>query len=545
MEELRKKAEEILHLKQNEFTQKSEDVRKVMHDLQVYQIELELQNLELQENSEKLKNAERKFYSLFNFSPVAYFLLDKKGVIQESNLKAIDLLKSERMHLINKPIISFIAERGMTDLFDFLTNTLQSKLLNTQEFSFYTKNRNVISVEIIAQHIYDENILLAAIDITERKLKDEQLRFALKKAEESDKLKTNFLNLISHEIRTPLNAIIGFSNILKNEKSSHDKKEIFAENITKASNQLLAIVEDILLISNPENNINTLHLQNYSINEFLNDLKNHFSQKFIHSQNIFDFIFLKNDYVFGTDFSKLKNVIERLVDNAERHTKNGKIEICAAVEANYVTFTVKDNGCGIDENTRSKLFKPFEKKEDEQKFHSGMGLGLAIAKKYCDILSGSIFYKPNDTAGSVFVVELPQQTINILENNNTPVKIVSKKDTKKTILIAEDEIINFQLLEEILFDLDVNIIHAENGRIAVEMFLQYEPDLILMDFKMPEMDGIEATKIIRKVNLQVPIIAVTAFKNNEKDVLVLFNDLLNKPIDISTALDTVSKFLNE
>jgi len=230
--------------------------------LQVYQIELELQNLELQENSEKLKNAERKFYSLFNFSPVAYFLLDKKGVIQESNLKAIDLLKSERMHLINKPIISFIAERGMTDFFDFLTNTLQSKLLNTQEFSFYTKNRNVISVEIIAQHIYDENILLAAIDITERKLKDEQLRFALKKAEESDKLKTNFLNLISHEIRTPLNAIIGFSNILKNEKNSQDKKEIFAENITKASNQLLAIVEDILLISNPENNINTLHLQN-------------------------------------------------------------------------------------------------------------------------------------------------------------------------------------------------------------------------------------------------------------------------------------------
>jgi len=548
MENLRKKAEELFQLKQPEFTEKNEEVRKILHELQVYQIELELQNQELQENSERLKNAERKFYSLFNFSPVAFFLIDKKGIIHDCNLKTVDLLKSEKNHIIKKPVISFIAEGMMTDFFSFLDNTVKTKILNTQEFSFFTKNRNIISVEIIAQQIYEDNVIVAAIDISERKEKDEHLKKALQKAEESDKMKSNFLNMISHEIRTPLNAIIGFSNVLKNERTSYEKKAKCSENITMASKQLLSIIEDILLVSNPNNNFYASKGKDYSINRFLEDLKTEFSEEFKDSQNNYSYNYLENDIEFNTDFAKLKNIIERLVQNAERHTKNEIIEIGAFTDSEKITFFVKDKGCGIDEKTRIKLFEPFEKFETREKFHSGLGLGLAIAKKHSDMLSGKIFHKHNPEGGSFFYLELPLYNSDFAENNFFslkpvfPEKTVKPVNSKKTILIAEDEILNFQLLQEILADFDLEILHAANGKLAVEMFKKHEPDIILMDFKMPVMDGITATKIIRELNAEIIIIAITAYKIDQKFDTNLFNYILNKPIDIEITLQTIEKF---
>jgi len=544
MDTLRKRAEELLQLQNSDFIEKPDDIKKVMHELQVYQIELELQNQELQNYSEKIRSAEQKFMALFNFSPISYLLLDKKGVIEEINFQAIDLLKIKKRDIERKPFVSYIAEGKMDKFYTFLNEVLHSKEVQSSEFSLFSKKRELIYCELYAQNIKDEYIVIAIIDITYKKNNEKQLIDALKKAEESDKLKSNFLNIVSHEIRTPLNAIIGFSNLINNHDLSDQKRNEFTEKITKSSDQLLCIVEDILLVSNSGEHLIAKN-KDVSINELFKNLKKQFSEKYWDNSNQFVFHFPEKEIFLNTDYSKLFNIFERLVENSIKYTTNGEIEIGCNIKDSKIIFYVKDNGTGINEDDQKKLFKPFAKIETNSKFDSGLGLGLTVVSKYCKLLNGNIWHEPNADRGSVFFVEFDYSEI-IISNQN--IKLPEKKqseNSKKTILIAEDEIMNFELLFEILSDFDVNILHAENGKIAVDIFQKEHVDLILMDFKMPVMDGVTATKIIRSVNTKVPIIALTAYTYSDKETVKLFNTIINKPVDISKLVDTLNDYIYE
>jgi len=279
MSDLRKKAEQLLLQKNEELNKKVEDMTEVVHELQVYQIELELQNRELQEYSEKIQLLERKFFTLFNFSPISYFLFDKSGIIIDCNLKAVELLASSKERILNMPMISFIGDGRKDEFFNFLEDTITSNTLNTQKFTVLQRSKTNVTVEFVALKIYEESILAAAIDITQKEQRDIELRNALIEAKESDKLKSDFLNTISHEIRTPLNAINGFSQMLCHYNLSETKKIEYSENIKRGASQLLKIVEDILIISNQQKleveKKNTI----ISVNQYLDDLSNEISSK--------------------------------------------------------------------------------------------------------------------------------------------------------------------------------------------------------------------------------------------------------------------------
>jgi len=548
MENLRKRAEEFLQLQNSELSEKMDDVKKLMHELQVYQIELEMQNHEIQENAEKLRNAERKFFTLFNFAPIAYFLFDYKGVIEECNLKALELLNHSKEQIMNKPMVSYIAEGRKDEFYSFLDETIRSKHLQSAEFSIFNRERDIIAIEFNAIQIYNDNILAAAIDITEKRKKDLQLTSALIKAELSDKLKTDFLNTISHEIRTPLNAIVGFSDLMCNTNISEEKRKLFSTRIKNGSNQLLKIIEDILIVSKLTNQDVIRQDTNFSTNNFLKETKtnNDFKNKYKNYSIPLILNLLNTDEIIYSDREKLRSIVDRLIENAYKFTNEGVIEIGCYKKKSIIVFYVKDTGIGISEETQEKLFKPFVQIENQGLLQSGLGLGLVIAKGYVELLSGNIWYEPNNLGGSVFYVALPLEITDLQFEEEIINKSIPLDINKKTILIAEDEHLNYELLSELFSDFDVNIIHAENGKMAVELFKIHKIDIILMDLKMPVMDGIAAARIIRKINPKLKIIALTAHTNtkNDNEVNELFDALIFKPINISATLNTLNNLLN-
>jgi len=547
MEKLRLQAEEILHLKNEEFSEKIDDVKKLMHDLQVYQIELELQNKELQEYSEKVKNAERKFYTIFNFAPIPYFLMDFKGIILDCNLCAIELLYHSKESINRKPIISYIAEGRKDEFYTFLDEISQSKEIIKEEFALFTKNRNIIEVEFSAIVIQSEFILAAAIDITEKKNKDRLLNQALLRSEQSDKLKTDFLNTISHEVRTPLNSIVGFTELISKENISNEKRINFAQIIKKSSFQLIQIIEDILIVSRISNQDIFKQRNKFLINNFLDELKSNFTYKYKNTSLEFDVIVPDYDLFIITDRQKLFNIFERLIDNAFKFTKEGKIEVACYKKNDSIMFYVKDTGCGISSEKQKNLFKPFNHFDKQDYFSGGLGLGLAIAKGYIDLLCGKIWFENSESGGAIFYITIPhemdEENIHVLREK----KEIKTNITNKTILIAEDEQINFDLFHEVLSRFDVTLLHALNGKIALDLYQQHNVDMIIMDLNMPEMNGVSATEIIRKNNTQIPIVALTAHTETQAnpEVKKLFNAFIFKPIDISVTINILNELINE
>jgi len=544
MERLRKKAEELINLQNADFNDKIDDVKKLMHELQVYQIELELQNREMQEYSEKIKRAERKFFSLFNLAPIAYFLFDFKGVILDCNLKAAELLAYSKDILIRKPMISYIAE-GKKDIFyNFIDDILKYNQQKHEEFTILNRDKITKIVEFDAILIQSEFILAAVLDITDKKKKDNELLAALQKAEQSDKLKSEFLNTISHEIRTPLNSIVGFSELICKPDLNTDKKLKYANNINISSQQLINKIDDILIISQITNKSLSKNESIFLLNQFLYDFENYVKKLYKNPEINFKITFPKEEIFIFTDKFKLENIFERILDNAFKFTLKGEINLSFEIKNKKIEFSFTDTGIGISKEKQQYLFTPFKQIESKQVFRTGLGLSLSIIKGYIDILEGEIWYETNLPEGSVFNIRL-NHDINTKFDSKIDDKNIKIDITKKTILIAEDEQMNFELLAEIFSDFDVNIIHALNGKIAIDLLAKNNIDFILMDFKMPIMDGITATKIIRETNKKIKIIALTAnidSKNND-EINQLFDDFIFKPIDINSIIKKITKLL--
>ncbi|OFX18909.1 MAG: hypothetical protein A2033_12230 [Bacteroidetes bacterium GWA2_31_9] len=408
MDRLRQKAEELLKLQNVELEDKIDDVKKLLHELHVYQIELELQNNELNDYIEKLKIAERKFFNLFNVAPIAYFLLDMKGVILDCNLKASELLLHPKDILINKPIISYIAEGKKDEFYSFIDDIITSKEKQVKEFSLFKKFNHIINVEFNSVLVKNDYILSAVIDITEKKIKDKELIEALKKAEESNKLKTFFLNTISHEIRTPLNSIVGYSQLICKQNLSAEKLNYYRNSISCGSNMLIKNIEDILLLTSLKAGEIVFCKNKFNINSILKNLVNDYS---VISNE-------KNIKLVITDFEKnhnalldekiLKSILKILIDNAFKFTQKGHIEVGYYTKNNNYIFYVKDSGCGISDCDLQKLFKPFIQLPNKDNFTSGLGLGLTIAKCYVELLNGDIWCESATEVGSTFYFSLPQ-----------------------------------------------------------------------------------------------------------------------------------------
>ena len=387
---------------------------------------------------------------------------------------------------------------------------------------------------------------------------------AKEKAEESDRLKSSFLSNMSHEIRTPLNAIVGFSDMFGNDDIPYEEKERFVPIIKENTNKLLHLIDDILDLSKMESDQLKIIKKEYRVSQVLENLVDVFNnQKTGIGKKGID-ICLKTEkqieeLSIHTDPVRLQQVLSNLIGNALKFTESGYIEIGCTVQTKkdgkndrFIQFWVKDTGIGISEKEQKIIFDRFIKVEgDITKLYRGTGLGLAISKKLVNMLGGEIWVESTPGKGSTFYFTIPVGKVEMSKAKTGPPKKILETNgldnwNDKSILIAEDEDSNFKLIEIILKKKKANITWVTNGVDAVKACKSKSFDLVIMDIKMPEMDGFTATKIIKKIKKELPVIAVTAYaREEEKEECLLAgcDDIVVKPINIEELLTTLSKYI--
>lgn len=389
--------------------------------------------------------------------------------------------------------------------------------------------------------------------ITERKNMELELLAAKEKAEESNHLKTEFLNNMSHEIRTPMNGIIGFSRMLDKPNVSDEKRKYFSKIVQNSSYQLLHIIDDILEISTLETKQERLIETEFSLNDLLMELFSIFNLK---SKVLNIPLYLKkalhdNQSHIFSDKTKLNKILSNLLENALKFTSEGFVELGYYLDKTNLILYVKDTGIGISPQNHEIVFERFSQEDKEiSKKHGGLGLGLSICKKNAQLIGGDITLESEKGKGSTFFLTIPYKPAQTLNYNTNKNFSSSKKiNDSYTILVAEDEEVNY-LYIEVLFEDEIDgnykVIQAKNGKEAVEICMNNIIDLVLMDIKMPIMNGHEAAKKIKELFPELPIIAQTAYSTEaDRDLALKYgcNDFISKPIDREKLFALMSKYL--
>jgi PAS domain S-box-containing protein len=379
---------------------------------------------------------------------------------------------------------------------------------------------------------------------------NEELEVAKHKAEESDRLKSSFLANMSHEIRTPMNGIIGFSEIMADPKLDPLRRAEYAKIVIDSSKQLLSIVNDILDISRIEAGLVCLSKEEVCVNELIQILFAFFEPQ-ARNKNILlrsmNSLSHEASKVY-TDKTRLRQVLTNLLNNALKFTDEGEIEFGYLLKGDALEFYVRDSGIGIPVVLHEKIFEPFLQVETEISYYfGGTGLGLSISRKLTELLGGKIWLESQPGTGSVFYFTLPyNHPVGNKILKNEPERVQGLQADGKLVLIAEDDDTNYLYLETALAKTNIRILRASDGIEALEICKNdHDIHFVLMDIKLPLMDGYEATRKIKQVKPDLPIIAQTAYAMNEDRKKALdagCDDYISKPIRLTELMSLIEKY---
>ncbi|RZK59660.1 MAG: response regulator [Pedobacter sp.] len=428
--------------------------------------------------------------------------------------------------IINLLVYLYYYRRWIYKPINLITN-----ILETRNEKSMVNLRNVRGEFIHISNLFKENN-------NQRK----ELEIAKQKAEEGDKLKSSFLANLSHEIRTPMNAIMGFSDLLIDPNLDQKDRDEYLNIIRNSGKNLTSIIEDLLEMSKIDANQIKPNYKAIDLEKCIGDLYTSLKITVLNDRKIQFCIeehLLKPKSKIITDEVKLKQILTNLVTNALKFTVTGTVSIGYYVneKTELIEFWVSDTGQGIEKENLQIIFDRFRRIEDKFSVQvSGLGLGLSITKAYVELLGGSINIESTVGKGSKFLFTIPLKYDETkLDMNLTADPQKSETATNQTILIAEDNDINFMLLQRILLLKNYKILRAVNGQIAVDICKADQTiDLIFMDIKMPIMDGFEAFKMIRTFNQTIPIIANTAYSSTDDKEKILsdgFTNYISKPIN--------------
>jgi len=394
------------------------------------------------------------------------------------------------------------------------------------------------------------------IDATLRNKYIETLQKETERAVNSDKLKSSFLANMSHEIRTPMNSIIGFSNLLSADQISKEQKLEFIKYIQSSGQLLLNLIDDIIDVAKIEAGEIKIKPAHCEPKKLILDLINTFEGYKTGIGKLDIDIRTKlpdNDIVFRTDPFRLRQIITNLVSNAIKFTEKGCVSItCEIKNDRFVEFSVEDTGIGMTKEEMNIVFSRFKRTNvSEEKNISGTGLGLSISKNLVELLGGQMWVSSLPGEGTRFWFHLPYNRIMDTGLITQKIKTTNTEGnynwSGRTILVAEDDENSYIFLKEILQRSGATVIHAVNGKEAVDAVkLTRAIDLIMMDVQMPLLDGYAATREIKEIHPNLPIIAQTAYAmdgDKEKSILAGCDDYLTKPIDPGKLLDKISQFL--
>ena len=411
--------------------------------------------------------------------------------------------------------------------------------------------------EILLQKFADVNrkLLLAneQLAIANKKLKEYEEK--AQKAENASKMKSLFLANMSHEIRTPLNAIEGFSRVIAETDSQEDRLK-FYEIIESNNNRLQSLVNEILDLSRVESGEIVVKTAPTDLNELCTSVKNIFKFRCPDSVKL-DFEESTLSVVMNTDANRLTQVFSNLISNALKHTSVGKIAYGYKIlnEGTMIEFFVEDTGAGIKQEDIEHIFETYVSR-DAETTKNGYGLGLPLCKIIVEKLGGKISVESEVGKGTIFRFSMPfHGTIGGVDKSKTTttssmrtIRISERngQQIKKKILVAEDEDSNYELVK-IVLQKRYRLIRAHNGIEAVTLNEEEHPDLILKDIRMPEMNGLDATRIIKEVSGDTPVVALSAyaFEENIREAKQAgCNEFMAKPFKVENLIDMVRRYLD-
>jgi len=506
--------------------------------------------------------------SVAKFGFWEYNYENKKIILSEEAAQITGINKSGELSVadLDEKILT-------TDNIDELKEELRRFVQKKEDFEFvvtYTRpsDFNKLTIKLVAKKVLTDNIesgkLLGIVqDISTQKISEEQLKKAKQEAEEANQLKSVFLANMSHEIRTPLNAILGFSRLLVNGEVSDIQKHEYSQYITNSANNLLNLIQDIIDVSKIEAGKINIEKGVCYVNKILKELKTTFEkQKQSLNKNHIE-LNLKTDntddnFTINTDAFRFNQIFTNLIGNALKFIESGYIEFGYIIHGEgYLQFYVKDTGIGIPPDKRDLVFSRFGQIINKRiKNPGGTGLGLSITQHLVEKLGGKIWYDSELDKGTSVLFTLPLDKGTSVSDKITSSRHLAPKDLKENIniLAVEDDLLNMILLTDVLsvYSDKISIDKAENGRKALQMLKVNNYDLIIMDIRMPEMDGYETTKHIREKftspKNETPILGLSAhaFKEEvEKGKSMGMNDFLSKPIEPKKLIEKIKNLTNK
>lgn len=526
------------------------------------------------EAKDKLISSEEKFRKTFNICPVLIIVSKAAdGEIVEVNKTFTKATSLDTCEIKGKTLSEINIWVDNSRIEKYLANVTRNKRVTNQEFPFLGKkgelrwglisgetvilNNDLFIISVITdftnnkkkeQTIKQQNEEIQAQNEEYRKI-NEELTVAKDRAVESDRLKTAFLQNISHEIRTPMNGIMGFAQLLVGENVNAEKRKKYSSLLNDNCRQLLSIITNLVDISRIESGSVRVLNNVFNLNDVLDDIHNNFkgltdgkSIKLILNKGSGD-----SGPVIETDETKLRQIIVNLLDNAVKFTRLGKVEFGYILKNDVLEFFVNDTGKGIPPAELKNIFNTFVQIDDKKQLRTGTGLGLAISKAFAGLLHGDLYVISKEGSGSSFRFTLPckiKKTENDINNHNT---MKHSQNPQKTVLIVEDEYSNYLFLEEILTNKNIKILHAETGKEAIEYCSSNsEIGIVLMDIKLPDINGLEVIRVIKSIRPGLPIVAQTAYafsSDREKALSNGCDGYLSKPIIIEELFTIINKYL--
>lgn len=484
-------------------------------------------------------------------SPLSVVITDTDGYIEYVNETASKVSQYEREELLGAKTSVFKSGLTPVEVYRQMWNTIKAGMIWKGELCNRKKNGEYYWEDVNISPITDEkgkikNFIGIKNDITTRKITEEALIEAKNKLEKADQLKTIFLNNISHEIRTPLNGILGFAELLTNSNLLPEEREEYVKDLKISTKRLLLtiqsyvdiaqIVSGTMKVSNkffkPENILYSL------VEEFEKTcLKNTLDKKISIPDD------LKMFEIFS-DPELIYKALTYILDNAIKFTDSGIIELGLSENNGKISFFIKDTGIGIPKDKLNSIFDLFTQiSEGTTKKYEGSGVGLSIVKGIANLLNANVIVESEPEKGSTFYFIVPYDSKKYI----TPIKETTYVSPKKhKVLVVEDERLNYLFLKKILEKTGADIIYTSNGIDAIKAVKENpDIDLILMDLKMPKIDGYEATRQIRSFQKKVPIIAVSAYAMGgeaEKAIEAGCNDYIAKPFEVETLLTKLKDY---
>ena len=500
---------------------------------------------------------------LYQSSSEAITMINNESIVQSINTEFTRMFGYTSQEIVGKNIDEMIVPKYLHDEGARNTNQALTNERVEMESTRQHKNGILIDVSILVTAIFIDDEIVGAYgiyrDITEQKRIEKSLIIAKEKAEEADRLKSAFLSNMSHEIRTPMNAILGFSGLLTDSGTTGEEMEEYINIIKERGNDLMRIIADIIDVAKIESGQLKITIKDCRINLLIEDIFAIFKQ--IQEKKDQKGVELKTsiarrgkDYTILTDPQRLRQVITNLIENALKFTEEGTVEFGYTIKEDSgmdksIEFFVQDTGIGIPPKMQSIIFERFRQADDTPtRKYGGTGLGLTICKNLVHLMGGELTLESKVGKGSRFIITLPLWTITSpKEEAKEKAPETKKRDwTNKVILIAEDEESNYSFLDHVLKRTGVKILWAKNGKEAVNITKTEKVDLILMDIRMPGMNGYEAAELIKKDKKDIPIIAQTAYALKGEKELSLnsgCDDYIAKPIDITQLMAILNRHL--